>query len=214
MNRYGQKIEELSLDYMKKSNTILLFFLFTAGPLFAAPSRDSLPTQELRILVDQMGYQLNHHKMEIDLFHEKLGQLEDNIQKLQSSLSSSKSSNTQEDRRLDTLEKTQAALSFDIKHLKDHLQKTAHSLAGCQNKISEIDKQLSSDIQALKSSLQSMLALLKADTGGSIPKTYTVKTGDSLGQIAIQKKTDIKTLKQLNKLASDKIYPGQSLVIP
>ena len=55
---------------------------------------------------------------------------------------------------------------------------------------------------------------LSAHPGGDGDALYTVKPGDSLGQIALDLKTDIKTLKQLNNLSSDTIRVGQRLVTP
>lgn len=45
-------------------------------------------------------------------------------------------------------------------------------------------------------------------------KTYTVKYGDSLWSISKSNNTSIEKLKQVNKLTSNTIKPGQSLVIP
>ena len=45
-------------------------------------------------------------------------------------------------------------------------------------------------------------------------RLYTVKTGDSLWSISKDNNTTIEKLKQVNKLASNMIQPGQSLVIP
>ena len=45
-------------------------------------------------------------------------------------------------------------------------------------------------------------------------RTYTVKYGDSLWSISKNNNTTIEKLKQANKLASNTIRPGQSLVIP
>jgi len=45
------------------------------------------------------------------------------------------------------------------------------------------------------------------------PKTYTVKSGDSLSIIASKYKTTVDSLKQANNLKSDVIKPGQKLII-
>ena len=45
-------------------------------------------------------------------------------------------------------------------------------------------------------------------------KTYTVKYGDSLWSISKSNNTSIEKLKQVNRLTSNTIKPGQSLVIP
>ena len=45
------------------------------------------------------------------------------------------------------------------------------------------------------------------------PKTYTVKSGDSLGAIAVKYKTTVEKIKKSNGLKSDLIKPGQQLVI-
>ncbi len=43
---------------------------------------------------------------------------------------------------------------------------------------------------------------------------YEVKQGDTLGRIAYVNRTDLKTLKQINKLRSNTIHIGQNLMIP
>ena len=45
------------------------------------------------------------------------------------------------------------------------------------------------------------------------PKTYTVKSGDSLSVIASKYKTTVDSLKRANNLKSDMIKPGQKLII-
>jgi GH24 family phage-related lysozyme (muramidase) len=58
------------------------------------------------------------------------------------------------------------------------------------------------------------LSMVKGkDTSAQSPKTYTVKSGDSLSVIASKYKTTVDSLKRANKLKSDMIKPGQKLII-
>lgn len=45
-------------------------------------------------------------------------------------------------------------------------------------------------------------------------RSYTVKSGDSLGSIAARMNTSVKTLRQLNQLKSEKLKAGQKLQLP
>lgn len=192
-----------------------LFFLLIGGALFGAP-HESLAIQEMRASLEQVGYQVHSHQVEIDLFQERLDRLEKSLDTLSRQLKQGKQESALEN-RLTKLERAHDTLISDIKSLRGHLNETNSSLASCQTKLSQIDKQLSSDIKGLKSSLESMLALLQKGEGAPSPETstlYVVKPGDSLGQIALDHKTDIKTLKQVNNLASDTIYVGQKLILP
>ncbi len=51
-----------------------------------------------------------------------------------------------------------------------------------------------------------------ADKAGE--KSYTVKSGDSLGRLAERFKTTVDALKKANNLKTETIYPGQKLIIP
>lgn len=194
-------------------NPSCLFPLLIGGALFGAP-HESLAIQEMRVSLDQVGYQVHSHQIEIDLFQERLDRLEKSLDILSRQLKQGKQESAVEN-RLAKLERAHDTLISDIKSLRGHLNETNSSLASCQAKLSQIDKQLSSDIKGLKSSLESMLALLqKGEPSPETSALYVVKPGDSLGQIALDHKTDIKTLKQVNNLVSDTIYVGQKLILP
>lgn len=173
----------------------VLFYLF-CGALYGAPQ--ALPLQELRISLEEITYQVHGHQVEIDLFQERLSKLEKTLDKPLTDKS--------QEGRLVRLEKAQESLVQDVKNLKNHLNETHASLATCQTKLAQIDQQL-------KRSLESILAHIQ-NKEGSLSASYVVKQGDSLGQIAIEHKTDIKTLKQLNNLSNDTIYVGQKLTVP
>ncbi len=181
----------------------LLFLLALSAPLWGAPNRDQVALQEVRSSFQELSYRINSHQVELDLLLERLQALEEKTGRLNQSSST--------ENRLSQIEKNQKSLASDFKTLKGHLEKTNSSLTSCQSKLTQLDKQLSTDIKSLKNSLQSMVVLLK---GGNEGKIYTVKPGDSLGKIALNLKTDTKTLKSLNNLSADTIYVGQKLKLP
>ena len=192
------------------------FFLLlvSGGVLFGAPPRsESLAVQEMRTALDQVGYQLHGHQVEIDLFQERLDKIEKSVDAVSKQLRQGTQDRSVEN-RLAKLEKAHETLVADLKNLKGHLNDANSSLASCQSKLSQIDKQLSSDVKGLKLSLETMLVLLQKGETASNGPAYIVKSGDSLGQIAIDHKTDVKTLKQLNNLDNDTIYIGQKLFLP
>jgi len=197
---------------MKRACFFLL--IIGSGALFGAPQRESLAVQEMRLALDQIGYQIHGHQAEIDLFQERISKLEGSVDKLSQQLRQGSQDRTLEG-RLTRLEKAHETLIADFKSLKGHLNETNSAIATCQTKLSQIDKQLSSDVKSLKRSLESMLALLQKGGASAIEgDVYVVKQGDSLGQIALDHKTDIKTLKQINNLTTDTIFVGQKLSIP
>lgn len=213
-NRSGPRIDARNLRSMK--NNLFLIGLLSVGSLYGAPQRESLAMQEIRAGMDAIHTQVNRHQSELDLFQERLHGLETLLKDFKNELTQTKRAQPLE-KRLSSLEKAQETLITDFKALKNHLTETGGAIAQCQSKLTHLDQQLSSDIQALKSSLHSMLALLQKESGSeptNSSRTYTVQPGDSLGQIALHHKTDIKTLKQLNHLSNDTIFTGQKLRLP
>ncbi len=192
---------------MKRIATFLLLLL-TGGALFGASSHDSALLQELRLSLEQLSRQVHSQSVEINLFQERALSLENSVKNLKQEHRTG-SSDRGVEKRIGTIEKSQEAMVTDLKSLKNHLNETNRSITECQSQLTKIDKQLTSDIHALKGSIQSMLALLQGEG-----KSYIVQNGDSLGQIALNHKTDIKTLKKLNNLSTDKIYSGQKLILP
>lgn len=178
----------------------LIICLLAALPLGAAPKPEALAIQELRSLLQEVHYKVNAQMTDLRLFEERLSKMESKVEQAAARPSSPTTPKRDED------------LAADLRLLKKHLEKTQTALTACEKRVSQLDKQLDKDIGSLKSSLSSMLALLKGDESGS--GSYTVQPGDSLGLIAIRNKTSTKRLKELNHLSSDTIFPGQKLTLP
>ena len=146
--------------------------------------------------LDEMDYRLKAQQTELELLNDKIDSLSEKIGRLPPP----STANGAGEMRISSLEQTQRAILSDLKTLQTDLQKS-------QNKISDIDKKITGELAELKTSLKTILAFIKNDS----EEFYTVKVGDSLGQIAIENKTSIKELKSLNNLNTDNIFVGQKL---
>lgn len=193
--------------------SLSIMFIISCGALCAAPQRETIAIQEMKLALEQLTYQLNAHQSEIDLFQERVQKMERSTEQFAGQLKEGVKDRTLEN-RLARLEKANETLIADFKELKGHLNESQTGIATCQTKLTQIDKQLNADIQSLKQSLQTMLALLQKGGGDSSGKSYIVKPGDSLGHIALEHKTDARRIKEKNNLSSDKIYVGQKLLLP
>jgi LysM repeat protein len=189
-----------------KSISLLSFVI--GGALFGAPS-DPLALQEMSIALEQLNHKLHSHTVDIQLFQERISAMEKGLDKLQQETPLLDKSL---EKRVSALEKGSERLINDFKTLKSHLNETVLTLSQCQGQLGKIEKQLSSDILSLKTSLSTILGLLQGSTPS--PRTYIVQNGDSLSEIAQLHKTDTATLKRLNNLSSDTIYPEQKLILP
>lgn len=197
---HGITIEGPSLDSM--IDKILCTIMLAALPLWAAPrsTTEPLAVQELRGVLHEINYKINAQMSDLRLLEERLAKVENKVEHVASKPTSLPKPKRDED------------LVSDLRLLKKHLEKTQSALATCEKRLNLLDKQLDKDIGALKSSLSSMLTLLKGEERQN--NCYTVKPGDSLGLIAIRHKTTTKKLQDLNNLSSDTIFPGQILTIP
>jgi len=185
----------------------LFLTLLLSGPLSGAPL-ETASAQEIRLSLEQIGRQLHSQAVEIALFQEQVLGFENSLRSLKQDLKTTSPEKGTE-KRLSTLEKANEALICDFKTLKNSLNETSSTITHCQTQLNKLEKQVSTDIQNLKNMMQSMLALLQGEA-----RSYIVQPGDSLGQIALQHKTDIKTLKKLNNLSSDTIFSGQKIILP
>ena len=88
-------------------------------------------------------------------------------------------------------------IDASMKVFLDELTRQESEIFYLKNRIDEIQPVKSQEKQADKE-----------------PKTYIVKSGDSLGKIAERFNTTTDALKKANNLKSDIVYIGQKLIIP
>lgn len=179
----------------------ILFLLLTAA------REPESRLQQISTYVDEIGYQLHHHKVEIDLFHERLQTLETTVHDHSQEISKIQSQHL-EGTRLRHIEEEQKAFLADLKNLKTELMH-------CINKQSQLEKSLHTQLKELQINLQKALALLGTNSNPHQEENYyIVKPGDSLGLIAQNLKISLKSLKEANQLSNDNIYVGQKLRLP
>lgn len=187
--------------------------------LFAA--KDNIAMQELRLDLEEYGRSMHAHKVDIELLHEKVENLQNTLSTLKDELKAggevdievTKERASQLEKKVAVLEKNCKTLASDFILLKDHINETALTISSLDKKLESLEKDLSLDIKALKGTLQNIVAYVEGNQSPS-SKSYTVQSGDTLEKIANKHKTSIKEIKDLNHLANDRIYSGQKLQIP
>ncbi len=125
------------------------------------------------------------------------------------------------ERKLMILEKSQEKILADLQNLGRHADHVGHSLAGCQNKIDDCQKQLFvhadrlDDIKHLKSTLTNVSKAISQKAPTIVPSvsTYRVKAKDTLEKIAKFHGVSVEQLKRLNQIQQDRIFIGQELKI-
>jgi LysM repeat protein len=180
-----------------------ILFLLMLQNAFAGGPQEML-LQEMRLTLEGIEYKLHGQETELRLITERMRQLEKKETK------SAPTFDHGLGKRVGELEEMQETLLQDLKKLKGQLQEVRTATAKYQKAIESMES-LREDIKTVKASLSSMLTLLQGETKGGI---YTVKPGDTLGEIAVKHHTDIKTVKQLNQITNDTIFPGQTLILP
>lgn len=183
-------------------NLKFLILLSLALPVFARmPLEDKM--HELSIYLEEAQFQLNHHKVEIDLFHERLATMESLIQKKIDELSSMPKA-TLDTSKLTLLEEKQKALTTDL----GKLAKQQVELLANQTKL---EAQMNEKLSKVNKSIAQLLSLLDTPQKS---QSYTVQPGDSLSKIAEELHISVEELKKLNLLSKDNIYVGQKLRLP
>lgn len=213
------------------------FFLWISSLLFqegwGAPQRlqttpynSSFDAESTLKQIKNQLYQLSHssenHENEIDSLKKKLKLQEealdtskeeahqdmDGIKKIVSLHGSEIESNKASLASIDQLNK---GIIADLKQMKAQSNDLVDALKQANEKIVQLEKTLQAQnvhMQKIEGVLQS---LGEAMIPGNSTKTYRVQPGDSLGKIASEQKVPLKTLRELNQLKNDKIFPGQTL---
>jgi len=142
--------------------------------------------EEIRTELAELRHSLHATVVEIGLLEEKL-----------ETQNSSKAELFKEElaaleARIINTERNQEKIAIDLRNLSAHANQTVSSLLQYQNRIQE----------------------LELPKKPSRPDRYLVKSGDTLKKIASRFQISVESLKDANRLSSDRIIAGQELSIP
>lgn len=206
----------------------LIFLWVYAGSLRAeAPaSSQSASSQSVQRTLQNMSYSINNQDQEIAHLKQKIANQEAVLDSMHTEVTSlikaakdsQKSTSSQVDTRLKSMEKNIDKLLADLKQFKKHANESSTSLSQIQKKLSEqeeISSLQAQQIKDLEAALRSLAGALQTKSQDK-PKSgeYRVKAGDTLEKIAKDSGTSIESIKKENNLTKDTIYPGQKLHIP
>lgn len=182
---------------------IILLLSLGVSAFAKVPVEDQI--HQLSLYLEEAQFQLNHHKVEIDLFHDRLASMEAQLQKKLDELSVPKTSNL-DTSKVALLEERQKALTADLGKLaKQHAEMLSSQ--------AKLEAQVNEKLSKINKSISQVLTLLD-NNNQQKSQTYVVQSGDSLGKIAADFHVALEELKKLNQLPNDHIYVGQKLRIP
>jgi len=213
MNQLGLEIVERSLKSME-IKPYLIRFLLIAGTLILTPL-DATPytqvtTQELAQEMRALHYQLKNLDRQVQQLHNQTETQEEVVEDLREAIDKKQKKSSTDQQWKEGMEQVIA----DLKTLRDHLQRLSSESEAASEKQKALEKH-TTHLQAALNTLFDALEIPNpyhpAEDGHMV---YEVKSGDSLGKIALQNKTTIKKIKELNHLKKDTIYIGQKLKLP
>lgn len=207
--------------------TIVPLFLAAFPYLSGAPA-DSRQVQELRSEVIRLTHQLRNQEEALQTLTDKWTNQEAILESFGKKTETSEQSSRQD------FQRHQAdlhVLEGKFQQIESHLKALAQDIRSLSKSTSEINEQVlkfslrlnqletasqnhGENHQHLQAALKSVIDALQPNAAASDGKTYQVKSGDTLGTIALKHKTTVNAIKELNHLTHDRIQSGQILRIP
>lgn len=208
---------------MKKLVVFLPIFLCTAcGSMSSSKGQQhqmELSLHKVRTEVEEIKHDLNTSEIEHHIIEGKLIDQEQTIATLKKQVAELKSGKLDSfveelqtlDRKLQQISKKQEKIVTDIRQLSTHANDTTTALSQYKDKIAQFEKAIHAQNEQLKQISQIKDGISKLTI---VPKTYTVRPGDSLEKIARAHGTTVETLKEHNQMDSDLIVVDQVLQLP
>jgi chromosome segregation ATPase len=196
-------------------------------------ARNRLPENDVHVVIremrdgmENMRHEIRNHEAELGMCDERIKNQEIILESIQDQVAASikatkellKTSTGDLESKLNSLEATLKGVLTDLRQFKTHANESIAALTHYQEKIEELEKTITEqneNITLLQAAMQSLVEVFQMKDSHSIAgvsaKTYRVKEGDILGEIARQHQTTVKTIKELNGLVNDRIRVGQVL---
>lgn len=204
-----------------------LFFAFWTGGTsnYAAPPSRS--PSEMRDAFAELRHFSNNLEAEIKVLEEKIASQEQIIESLQKEQKSAqktlqdnfKGSSASFDQRLAALESTSQIISSDLSALRQHVEKQNSLILSFNDKLSRCENAVNlqgNNVTHLQTAMKTLTEAFQepVSTSEVNSSAYKVQPKDTVGGIALKFGITAKALREENKLSSDKIIVGQTLVIP
>jgi len=211
---------------MKKQCLFLLATIFLTGCGSMSSSKGEKHQMELslhkvRTEVEDIKHELNTYEIEHHVIEGKLIDQEQTIASLRQQVAELKSgkldSFVQElqnlEKKLQQVSKKQEKIVTDIRQLSSHANDTTTALSQYKDKIAQFEKAIQGQnvqLQEISKIKEGITKLAEVEN----PKTYKVKSGDSLEKIARDNHTTVEELKRLNQMTTDLIVIDQLINLP
>jgi LysM repeat protein len=192
---------------------LFLCLLHCALPLHARPQSGhytEAALDEFRIEIDDLKHALKSTQVELNLLDERINK-QNHLFAAYSTKDTSSSSIQALEKKVLALEKTLDKIAADLRTLSQSTNQVLNKMQTLEHDLLAHEKRFE-EVSKLKGTLTTISkAISQKPSTEAGPKTYRVKSGDSLGKIAQAHHTSIENLRKLNRLSDDKILPGQEL---
>lgn len=208
---FGQKTEEPSSKYTR--GEMIRGALFVLLVLISHVQADT--ARYWKSGRETLATSIEELKHQITLLRNDLRNQEIEVKKVQEKTQSTDQILASLEEEIATVLKEVKQQSKGPKALQQEINAIKKNIAKNEAKTLRLEKSLEkngTDLETIESALSTMMDALGIKDEAL--KIYTVKPGDSLGEIAMKHRTSVSHIKKVNHLKSDKIIVGQKLKMP
>lgn len=219
---------------MKKPMLLLItpFLLTGCGSMSVAAKTDKyqmeMTLHKTRADLEELKHDLHTQKMEVSIIEGKLVNQEDFVANLkketfdlhENKLDQFSGQIANLEKKLGLFEKKQEEILQAQSKLVQSTTELHKAIAQSKDRINEMEKIIAlqsksaNEVAKLKKNVEKVAQLVEGGTQAISIEPYTVKSGDTLEEIARSFGTSPSDLVKMNKLDSEKVIAGQELLVP